>query len=206
VNGKGFNPFPFVLILEEFGDEAMRASISTKTSQTASRTHRGFSLIELLIVVAIILIVAAIAVPNLIRSKMTANQAAAVANLRTISTASVSYWVTYSNGYPANLGILGGSVPPATCNLSILIDESIATAPNQKNGFQYAYTGDQGNVAVSPPGCTPGFAGYLATAVPLTVGLTGDISYCANEPGIIHYDTTGAVAGSSAACDALPTL
>jgi len=48
--------------------------------------------------------------------------------------------------------------------------------------------------------------GYLATAAPLSIGLTGDISYCSSEPGVIHYDTTGATAGSSAACDALPAI
>jgi type IV pilus assembly protein PilA len=184
----------------------MRDFGRTHSNRKQVQTHRGFSLIELLIVVAIILIIAAIAVPSLLRSKMDANQATAVANLRTISTASVSYWVTYSNGYPAGLGILGGGAPPATCNLAILIDETIATAPNQKNGYQYAYAGDQGNVATPPAGCTPGFNGYLATAVPLSIGLTGDISYCTNEPGVIHYDTTGALAGSSGACDALPVI
>lgn len=184
----------------------MRASARRQAKQERLRADLGFSLIELLIVVAIILIIAAIAIPNLLRSKMTANQAAAVSNLRTVSTASVSYWITYSNGYPASLAILGGGVPPATCNLAVLIDESIATAPNQKNGYQYVYTGTQGNVPIPPAGCTPGFVGYLATAAPLSVGLTGDISYCSSEPGVIHYDTTGATAGSSAACDALPAI
>jgi len=184
----------------------MRSSANQNSNLLRSHSHRGFSLIELLIVVAIILIIAAIAIPNMLRSKMTANQAAAVANLRTISTASVSYWVTYTNGYPASLAILGGSSPPATCNLAILIDETISLAPSQKNGYQYAYTGDQGNVSNPPAGCTPGFNGYLATATPLSIGLTGDISYCTNEPGVIHYDTTGALVGGSGACDALPVI
>jgi type IV pilus assembly protein PilA len=185
----------------------MQASANRQSNQTSLQADSGFSLIELLIVVAIILIIAAIAIPNMLRSKLAADQASAVANLRTISTASVSYWVTYSNGYPATLGTLGGlQGSPATCNQAILIDEVIATAPSQKSGYQFSYTGDQGNVTSVPPGCTPGFGGYLATAAPMVVGLTGNISYCTNEPGVIHFDTSGAVAASAATCNLLPTI
>jgi prepilin-type N-terminal cleavage/methylation domain-containing protein len=183
-------------------------SITTKTTKTRNaQSDRGFSLIELLIVVAIILIIAAIAIPNLLRSRMAANQASAVANLRTISTASVSYWVTYSNGYPPSLATLGGAGATATCDAAILVDETVTNAPNQKSGFQFAYSGNQGNVTSSPASCSnPGFNGYLTTAAPLTVGVSGNMSYCSSEPGIIHFDTTGATAGSAAACTALPTL
>jgi len=183
----------------------MRTS-ARKDNPPQIKASRGFSLIELLIVVAIILIIAAIAIPNMLRSRMSANQASAVANLRTVTTASVSYWVTYSNGYPASLAILGGPGPGATCNAAVLVDQIITAAPNQKSGYQFAFTGDQGNVANPPAGCTPGFLGFFATAAPLTPGVTGNMSYCSSEPGIIHVDTTGAAAGTSAACDALPTL
>jgi len=183
----------------------MRNTAQEEYKLAGRKAQAGFSLIELLIVVAIILIIAGIAIPNLLRSRMSANQAAAVSNLRTITTASVSYWVTYSNGYPASLGILGGA-GAATCNGAILIDPVIATAPNQRSGYQFTFTGDQGNVTISPSGCTPGFNGYFASAAPLTVGTTGNISYCSSEPGIIHYDTAGASAATAAACDALPTL
>jgi type IV pilus assembly protein PilA len=185
---------------------AMQASASRPANQTQAQADRGFSLIELLIVVAIILIIAAIAVPSLLRSRMDANQASAVSNLRTISTAAVSYWVTYSNGYPPTLATLGGPGPGATCNQAVLIDDTIAAAPSQKSGYQFSYTGDQGAVTTVPPGCAAGFNGYLATAAPVVVGLTGNISYCNNEPGVIHYDTTGATAASAANCNALPTI
>lgn len=167
----------------------------------------GFSLIELLIVVAIILIIAGIAIPNLLKSRMAAHQASAVANVRTVTTAAVSYWVTYSNGYPPNMAALGGLGPGATCDASVLVDTTITAAPNQKSGYQYAYTGEEGTVTNSPTGCAnPGFNGYLVTATPLSVGVSGNISYCSTEPGIIHYDVTGAVTSDEATCAALPTL
>ncbi len=176
-------------------------------SKHSHGTQRGFSLIELLIVVAIILIIAAIAIPNLLRSRMSANQASAVSNLRTITTASVSYWVVYANGYPPSLVTLGGSGNTATCDSANLVDQTVAAAPFQKSGYQFAYTGTQGPYGTLPVNCTTqGFVGYLATAIPLSTGVTGNMSYCSSEPGIIHFDVTSALPASEATCNALPTL
>jgi type IV pilus assembly protein PilA len=177
------------------------------SNSKSNRPSSGFSLIELLIVVAIILIIAAIAIPNLLRSRMAANQASAVANLRTVTTASVSYWVTYANGYPPSLDALGGSGAVANCDKAILVDETVTNPPYQKSGFQFAYAGTSGNVAVSPPSCSnPGFLGYLATATPITNHVTGNMSYCSSEPGIIHFDTNGVVAPDTATCTSLPNI
>lgn len=166
----------------------------------------GFSLIELLIVVAIILIIAAIAIPNFMRSKMAANEASAAENIRTITTAAVAYSASWSNGYPPTLATLGGVGAGATCNAANLIDPILANAPNQKSGYTFAWTG-QGAPVVVAAGCTaPGYNSYLVTATPITLGVSGQRSFCATEPAVIHYDVTGNTAASEAACEALPTL
>jgi type IV pilus assembly protein PilA len=165
----------------------------------------GFSLIELLIVIAIILIIVAIAIPNFLRSKIAANESAAVENVRTITTASVVYSTSWGNGYPPALSNLGGTGNTATCNQANLLDPLIATAPYQKSGYVFGYVGQDGTVA-QPGGCSsPGFVGFLATATPLN-SYTGVRSFCSDETGVIHYDLTGATSASETACDALPSL
>lgn len=168
----------------------------------------GFSLIELLIVVAVILIIASIAIPNMLKAKLAANQAAAVENVRTMNTAAAAYATTWNLGYPSNFAAMGG-VPntPATCTAAGLLDEVLSTAPHWKSGYAFDYQpqGVQETVAV-PAGCVDGYYNYLITAVPLVIGRTGDNSYCADQPGVIHFDSTGNLPATTAACDALPPV
>ena len=146
--------------------------------------QKGFSLIELLIVVAIILIIAAIAIPNLLRSKMAANEASAVASLRTLTTAAISYSSTYG-GYPPTLTALGpvaAGVAPTSATAD-LVDIQLGTDPATKSGYTFTYTFASGT--------------YTLTANPVTVGVTGQRYFFTDPSGVIRVNGAGAATVSS---------
>jgi type IV pilus assembly protein PilA len=162
------------------------------------RKQKGFSLIELLIVVAIILIIAAIAIPNLLRARMAANESSAVGSVRTINTGMVTYNSTYPTiGFASALINLGGGAlaacTPAT-NTACLIDNVLSAGT--KSGYIFAAKND---------GKTPSVA-YYATASPVTPNQTGIRSFCSYEDAVVRYDSTGTLAGSEGACQALAPL
>ena len=147
--------------------------------------EQGFSLIELLIVVAIILIIAAIAIPNLLRSKIAANESSAVASLRTITTAETTYASSWGSGYAATLANLGGAPPcmNATSANSCIIDSALSMAPFQKSGYTFLSAGNTPVMGIN--------SGFEANATPAMVDITGKRAFCSDQTGVLRANITG---------------
>ena len=157
------------------------------------RNHGGFSLVELLIVVSVILIIAAIAIPNFLRSRIAANQASAIQSMRQITTAEVSYSTTFGPGFSPTLPALGppptGQGPTSTA--AGLLDQILASG--SKSGYTFSYTPTNPDPTTGQP------YGYTVNADPAVPGQTGGVFYYVDQSGVIRANSTTDAASTDSA-------
>jgi type II secretory pathway pseudopilin PulG len=159
-----------------------------------------------MIATTIILIIAAIAIPNLLRARMAANESSAVGSVRTIVTSQVTYQSTWGVGFAPTLAALGtpaGGCGTASATQACLIDPVLTTANvNGKSGYKINTASAGGGGTTASPNTTFG-----VDAWPVTYGSTGTRSFCADESGVIHYQTTGGQIGETdTACEAITSI
>ena len=151
-----------------------------------------------------VLILAAIAIPNLLRARQAANEASAVGSLRTISRAAILYSSTYGNGFPPSLEAMDGAGDDkANCDHAQIINSPLASG--RKSGYFFSYTAQlaelkqaklSSRASTNDCSAAPGMA-FTVTADPITRGTTGQRSFFTDESGVIRYDLNGTASKDS---------
>ena len=136
-------------------------------------SRRGFTLVEIMIVVAIIVVLVAMTIPGILRSRMNANEATAITSLKTIAWGAITYR-TANSAYPANLSQMGSTNPP-------YIDSVLSSG--SKQGYGFTLSGDTGS--------------FNATAVPTTINITGTRTFFTDTSGVIRSASNGTADSSS---------
>jgi type IV pilus assembly protein PilA len=156
---------------------------------------RGFSLIELLIVVAIILVIAAIAIPNYWKARMMANESSAASSVRAITSAETAYLTAYPTVGYGSITNLGGASPCTPSSATgCFIDNNLATASVSPGKSGYIYS------------LVPTITTYFVAARPVAPATSGTRSFCSTEDAVIRTQTTGGAIASRNACSALPGM
>ena len=148
------------------------------------RSTKGFSLIELLIVVAIIFVIAAIAIPSLLQARMAANEASAVGSLAAMKSAEITYSTAYPTvGFSPDITSLGGATPCTPSSTTACLIDSLLSSSTPgsggKSGFVFLATGIMTAGAVNN-------SAYVAAASPVLAHSTGNHDYCSTNDGVLR--------------------
>jgi hypothetical protein len=158
----------------------------------------GISAVEALVVAALALMLTLVVWPRMIRSTRAANEASAVATMKEISQAEMTYAATYpAIGFAESLGQLGGlDEPCSTTTARACLLAEVARPPFAYSGYSFSAIGQ----GVGPR------TSFYSRSVPLQQGVTGQLSFCSTNRWLIHYRSDGTISRDSENCEALPVL